>query len=814
MKKRHSKDFSRLAITVAVAGVCGPVQFVWAADPPEADQVSLEPVVVLGTARRDLKALESSAPVDVIGREKLLSTGAVRLDQALQALSPSFNFPQGGYVNNGVKAATLRGLSPDQVLILVDGKRRHASAGVNTSGFGRGAQPADLSTIPISAIDHIEILRDGASAQYGSDALAGVINVVLRKAASGAGIAAQTGVYGANSGELNNAVNGWFGTSLGDDGFLTVSFDTYRERHPESGVTDPRQWYFNGDPREATARKDKVKWAYLPDRDSYNLLVNGETGIGGSARAYAVLSYSNSDNDAPENFIPPNDRGNVRALYPDGFQPHGLFTKDDFSLSTGIKFGDDQLGHFDLSTYYGTNTQKLRTSPSVNATLGLASPRAFDISTRVNELRAYSLDYTRELPVAGLAKPLNLAAGVSHRRERFHTKAGEYGSWANGGVLILDGPSAGQVPSIGSRGNTGLYPQDVVDYQRSVTGAYLNLEAQVTEKLQLGAVGRVDEYSDSGTTVNGKGSVRYDFTPKVAVRTSYSTGYRAPALGQSGYAVTGIQAGTGLNFVETRGLPVDNPAARALGATDLRPEKSRDLSVGVVLRPIENASITVDAYQIDIRDRITLSDNLGGPTVTSLLTAAGYPQVTVANFFANGLDTRTTGVDVTGRYRFELRNGAKVDLNAAFSEAHTSVTRVKANPAPLAASGLTLFGRQAIGYIEDAAPRNKWVFGQTYRQGKWRVTATETRYGTYVDRDASNPVYDQTYSAQWIADLEVGYAPAPGWQLAAGALNLFNSYPDKQIPQRRTLGQTEYSPLSPAGYDGAFYYVRVAYQFQ
>lgn len=775
---------------------------------------SLDSIVVLGTARKDQTVLTSAAPIDVITSQSLQKTGAARLDQALQQLSPSFNFPQGGYVNNGVKSATLRGLAPDQVLVLVNGKRRHASAGVNTSGFGRGAQPVDLSTIPISAIDHVEILRDGASAQYGSDAIAGVINIVLKEAKEGGSISAQTGVFKAGNQSLNGNLNGWYGFELPGDGFLTLSFDLYRERHPESGVDDPRQWYFSGDAREATADKSNVKWGYLPDRNSYNILANGEVGLSDRVRTYSTLSFSHSVNWAAENFITPRDNGNVRQLYPDGFQPKGRFEKEDTTAVVGARYSDEALGNFDLSASYGINHQWLSVSPSVNATLGTASPTSFDVSTRVNRLFNYALDYQKDVAVAGWAKPLSISSGISYRDENFYTRAGDYGSWAAvDGAVILDGPNAGQTPSPGARGNTGLSPQDVVNYSRHVSGIYLGAEAQITKQFQLGAVGRYEHYSDFGGTSTGKISSRYEVTPSFAVRSSFSTGYRAPALGQSGYALTGIQAGTGLTFVETRGLPVDSAAARALGATDLKPEKSTDFSLGLVWQPVRNASVTLDAYVINIKDRITLSDNLGGSFVTNILTAAGYPQVTVANFFTNGVDTRTSGVDLTSAYQLDLESHGRLTLNAAFSSARTEVIDIAANPAPLASSGLVLFGRQAIGYIEDAAPKNKWVLGLRHQLANWDVTLNTIRYGTFIDRDASNAAYDQKYSAQWVTNLDVGYQLSDAWRVNLGANNLFDTYPDKQIPQRRTLGQTKYSPLSPAGYDGRFVYARLTFDF-
>lgn len=811
----YSKFFhGTLSITLVAASPW--VVAASASSPQEVSRYSESPyetVVVLGTSRKDQTVLTSAAPIEVFSNTVLTKTGATRLDEALQKLSPSFNFPQGGYVNNGVKSATLRGLSPDQTLVLVNGQRRHASADVNRSGYGRGAQPVDISTIPISAVERVEVLLDGASAQYGSDAIAGVINIVLKDASEGGQLSIQAGGYTESLERGNYSANGWHGLELPGDGFLTLSFDAYKEKHVKSGVDDPRQWYFANDPREATADKSSVKWGYLPDRESYNLLANGEAGVSDSVRVYGNANYSHSLNIAAENFIPPNDKGNVREIYPDGFQPFGYFKKEDISTTLGSRINTQDDATLDISAYYGQNTQWLSVSPSVNATLGSDSPTKFDVSTKVNKLANVAVDYKKEISLDSLAAPLNLSTGISYRDEHFYTKAGEYGSWAAvEGAVIPDGPNAGQTPSPGARGNSGLPPQDVVDYTRDVTGAYLGLEAQVTDELQLGLVGRLEDYSDFGSTSTGKISARYDFNPEFALRSSFSSGYRAPALGQSGYAATGIQAGTGLAFVETRGLPVDSDAARALGATDLKPEKSDDISVGFVWQPVSGAAITLDTYRIEIRDRITLSDNLGGPFVTSILTAAGYPQVSVANFFTNSLDTETEGVDVSASYQFDVAGG-NLRLSSAYSYAKTEVTDIAENPEPLKNSGLILSGRQAIGYIEDAAPKNKVIVRATYEINDWNINLAATRYGTFIDRDASNPANDQTYDEQWVVDLDLGYRATNNLSVNLGANNLLDSYPEEQIIQRRTLGQTQYSPLSPAGYDGRFVYTRITYDF-
>lgn len=776
------------------------------------ERKSIDTVVVTGTARSDVTPLTSSAPVDVVPIDAIQKSGAVRLSEVLQKLAPSFNSPQGGFVNNGVKAATLRGLSADQVLVLVNGKRWHTIAALSANN----SQPVDLNTIPVSAIDHIEVLRDGASAQYGSDAVAGVINVVLKGADSGGNLSTQYGVYEADKGKYGASVSGWKGFSLADDGFLTLAFDRYRERHPYSGPADPRRWYFAGDPREQTAEKDKVQWGQPPDRDTYNVLANAELGINDAVRAYGSAAFTDSKNVTRQNFIPPNDKGNVRSLFPDGYQPVATYWNKDFSVVGGSKFHDETLGDFDLAATYGWNKLGQGVSPSVNPTFGSNSPTSFDhLYAKRNSLLSITLDYVKQVPVSWTEKPLNISAGLAYRKDHYKTGAGSYETWANGGVLIPDGPDAGQVPLIGSRGSTGLYPQDEVDLKRNVKGIYLSLEQEVVDKLQLGLTGRYDEYSDVGSTTNGKFSARYALTEDFAVRASVSSGFRAPALAQSGYAYTGLSTQTGtLNFTSTRGLPVESAEARALGAKPLKPEKSQDYSLGFVYTPVHNASLTVDAYQITIDDRIVLTDALGGSLVRSILTNAGFPDIQFAQFFINGVDTRTRGIDVVGTYSFELSGNSKLDLNAAYSRAKTDITDIAANPGQLQGSGIALVGRQTKAIIEDYAPKDKFVVGANYTLNDWDATVNVVRYGEFSIAHPTNPAFDQTYGKQWVTDAEVGYRLTPALRFGLGARNLFDTHPDKQIPAQRTLGQTYYSAASPAGYDGAFYYVNLSYDFQ
>ncbi|MGE8573106.1 MAG: TonB-dependent receptor plug domain-containing protein [Acinetobacter amyesii] len=756
--------------------------------------------------------IKNKTPKQIISAQALENTGATRLDEALNKLSPSFHFPQGGYVNNGVKAISLNGLSTDQAILLINGVPRHATSVVNTSGAFKGAQPSDLSSLPVSAIERVEIINSTEALKYGIDTGAGAINIILKNQDNSGSVSLKTGVYSEQSNRDNYSANAWAGFSIAEEGSLTISLDAYKEQHPESGVADPRQWYFDNDPREAAAQKDKVKWGYLPDRETFNALINAQIPINDHLKLYGNIGAGESENIAAQNFITPRDDGNVRELYPDGFQPHQTYSKKDFATTVGAEFNNDsQIIDFNVS--YGRNSQSSVVDPSVNATLGNESPKSFYLGKRVNEDFLTNLSYNQIL-TQNIFDLVLLNAGVNYKNTQYVASRGDYGSYAAvDGAVILDGPNAGRTPTPGSRGNAGIAPQDEADLSRDALSLYLGTDINVNERLDVNLISRFTDYSDVDSALTGGVSAKFKITPQVNLRGSVSHAYRAPGLAQIGYSQTGIQAGTGTQFIQIRGLPVNSPAAVALGAEQLKGEKINNYSLGVTLNPIEQASITFDLYQIDIKDRISLTDNLSGTYVRQLLTDAGYSEISSANFYNNGLDTKTTGVQITSKFSPNIGQYGDLDLNLAYSYNDTEVKNVKDNPEILKGTGVVLYGRQAIGNLEKANPKDKLIFGANYKKEKFSSSFNLTRYGSFVDTDAVNPAYDQKYDAQWVFDLDLGYQVLPSLKFNVGAQNLFNSFPEKQISQRRTLGQTEYSPLSPAGYDGRYGYLQLTYNF-
>ena len=816
-----SSTTRNLLLAQLLATIFAPAYADDTASPPAPEGLAGAPignVVVLGTRRANTTELSSPAPVDVYSSRQLVETGAVNLNQALQALAPSFQYNVTAGLDGvaTIRPAALRGLSPAQTLVLINGKRAHLSAFVNAkSGQGRGSQAFDLATIPLAAIERVEVLRDGAAAQYGSDAIAGVINIVLRAQDGGGNVTAQAGKYTEGDG-FGRTLSGWKGFALPGDGFLTLAaegIDAHRTTIREG--SDSRAFYFAGDPREKTDAARRTWRVGNPAVEEGNAVLNAEWGLAENVRAYVFGNVGDRLGKSQGLFRRPNDNGTVRAVFPDGFLPLLDTRSKDAALNGGIRFGTADSGLVDLSVNHGRNRVEYNIPDSINASLGAASPRSFFAGAMENTQDNVALDYVRNVGVGFAAEPLVVSAGAAYRHEKFSIGAGDEASWIAGPVRVLDGPNAGQRAPAGAQGFPGYRPDDANALTRGVYGLYAGVEHQLTPQFQWGATARGEHYSDFGTTWTGKLSLRYDFTPVIGLRATASSGYRAPSLGQADLSSTQTTFVNSEPF-DVRNFPVDHPAARALGATSLKPEKSTNYSAGIVLQPGPATSLTVDAYQIAIRDRITLSETLSGPLVQQLLRDAGFTGVSGASFFVNALDTRTRGVDVVGAHRLVFGRYGNLDLSLGYNHTVTRITGVRDNTGALANSGLVLVGRTTRGNIESFAPRSVLRLGGRYTNGRWSAVLTESRYGEYTVVDAgNNPALDQVFSPQWATDLALGLKLTPRTTVTLGANNLFDSYPDKTRPELRASGGRYVYPTNqaPVSAFGTYYYLRLAAAF-
>ena len=745
-----------------------------------------EEIVVVGTRGESRSALDSPVPVDVITADDIARVESLggELGELLQALAPSFSFPRQS--NSGaadhVRAAQLRGMNPDHVLVLVNGKRQHtASVVALDSKIGLGSNPFDFNTIPLSAIERIEILRDGAGAQYGSDAIAGVINIVLKSAGSGGRLATAYGAHRTDFDPIGETITdghtwsvaGDYGMALGADGTLHFGAE-YRDRTPTNragiGVLpffeeqtpanlalDPARVFAPGD----GGAEDLYLW--------YNLSLPV-----GERELYSFARFANRDSEGTGFFRYPDGFTSNPAVHPDGFRPITLGDNQDISFSAGLKGNNFETG-WDLSLTIGQNDFESGLRNSANPSLGAASPTSFYLGSFTFTQTTLNADLVRNFGVGAFAGPLSFAYGAEFRFEDYETGAGEPSSYEVGPVFA----------DVGAQAGPGLTPDSVVDVDRSVYSLYVDLEAEVTEALELGAAARYEDYEDFGDALTGKLTAIWHANDMFALRGALGTSFRAPSLAQTGFLSSTNNFGDGGMLVEIRHLPVTHPDAIAAGATPLKEEESVNVSLGVVISPTDDMNVTIDYFRIDVDDRVTFvsaPDNI--------------------TFFSNRVDTETTGFDIVATGDYEL-GGGTLTWQAAYNRSETDVK----NPAVL--------GVEDLNTIETAPPDDKIILSGLWGIERWSFLLRATRYGetTRVFDFGGGFPPPQTYDAKWSLDAELAAAITDAWTVAVGADNILDEYPELSDPDIGFFGHLPYDVLSGIGMNGAFFYVRSAYNF-
>ncbi|NVZ38380.1 TonB-dependent receptor [Pseudomonas sp. 21615526] len=793
--KQHLLYTAILSANLLTAVGFSPVA---SAETATADVPKLDTVIVTGTRAQERTASASLSPIDVISGDTLRSTGSDELGAVLARLIPSINFPRPSLVDGAelVRPAQLRGLSPDQVLVLVNGKRRHTSAFVNLGGtVGRGSAPADLNAIPLSAVDHIEVLRDGASARYGSDAIAGVINVILKHDDHGGSITSKFGEYKKGDGIQRN-LSGNTGVALGDNGFINISAEGADNDYTNRAGKDLRPGSVG-----STTYGQRVFRQGEPATDQGKLFLNSEYSFGDAAEFYAFGGYSKTRGETAAFYRASNASNNIPALNPNGYLPLIRGDVEDTSLAVGLRGLLAYDWHYDVSVNYGKNQYQIGTE-TINTSLGLATPRKFDNGTLVNDQKQLSLDLSREFSLGWLPYPVSVAFGGEYLDQGHQIKAGDPASYYQ----------------TGSSGLGGFRDSDAGTSTRHNWAQYLDLETNFTEKLSASAAVRHEDYSDFGSNVSGSLSARYDFTPQVALRGSVSNGFRAPSLAQQNFAYTSSQL-IGNTIQEAGTFPANSQVARLLGAEDLKAEKSRNYSLGLVLEPTDNLTVTADVYRIDISDRISLSSNLDlskNPAALAYLQANGVGNInyTTVRYFTNATDTTTNGVDLVANYRYQLDNGVRWNSTVGYNYNHTKVTDVKANPSVLDSLGASLVRvdrRERIGLLGDTTPQHKLSLGNDLSFGNWALHSNLVRYGSFTSYQA-DPTNDQRFKAAWLLDLSADYK-LKNWTFTVGGDNVTDKYPEKLNAYASSGGNLAYSTFSPYGYSGAFYYGKVAYNW-
>ncbi|MDR2214245.1 MAG: TonB-dependent receptor [Nevskiaceae bacterium] len=805
-----TRIYRRSSVTLAVAAALS------AAIPAtvlaqQADDDLLSEIVVTGTRAQQRSRLDTMAPVDVVSVGQLTSQGTTELAQALSTAAPSLNFPRPSITDGTdmVRPVTLRGLAPDQTLVLVNSKRRHQSALVNVNGsIGRGSSGADLNAIPMAAIDRVEVLRDGASAQYGSDAIAGVVNLHLREASSGGAAQLTWGQYNtrvraARSSRTEHdgdtlTVSVWGGLPLGNDGFVTLTGE-YRDRDPTSrGDLDPRLAVAPlFDPPRVTSRYGDPKIEDLTFYANAGLPLNDVWDM------YGWAGFQQRDGEAAAF---PRLRNNVNvdlSVYPDGFLPLIATDIKDITAGFGVR-GEIGEWRADFSVVYGNNDLGYRTENSINGTLIPNSPTSFDSGGMDYDQLVFNADFARALSWFGEADT-NLALGLEARRETYGITAGEEASWIN-----APGGPPGAAP--GAQGFPGFQPSNVVNESRNNIALYVDIESQITEQFRASLAARAEDYSDFGSQVTGKVSARYDFAPSFALRGTVSTGFRAPGLQQSWFTSTATNFIGGIPL-EVGTFPPTSAVAQALGAQSLEPEESVNYSVGAVFH-VSGFEATVDVYRIDIDDRIVLSENLGGtPAIDALLGA--FPGVGRVRFFINGVNTETTGVDAVLRYALLTENAGKWDFTLSANWNDTNVTKLPStNVVP---QGGELFGRINVLTFEQGQPDNKQSLSVDWNLpvgfGTIGATAKLTNYGGVIEPQAPPITTDVFLGSAMLADLELRAGLSNGLTLSLGADNVFDKYPTMTPESVNTTGATSFSRYSPFGFGGRFWYARLGFNW-
>ena len=774
--------------------------------PPAAASTKVGQVIVTGTRVANRTVAESSAPIDVLTPAMLEATGTTELATALSRALPSLNFPRPAITDgtDAVRPAQLRGLAPDQVLVLINGKRMHTTAMLNLNGSqGRGSSPADMNTIPIAAIERVEVLRDGASAQYGSDAIAGVINIVLKGSAKTGGMAVRAGQYKEGDGTT------WQVTADEGMGFADGAGALHLSAQVVRADQTDRARAFVGPATPTSAPTDRVVQRFGdPEIRQHALGYNGKITISENMTGYSFGTFSYRNALSNGFFRPAGDTRNIPAIYPNGFLPQIRNRAKDQTLVFGLRGKVFDNTRYDLSYNHGHSFISFGVENTLNRSLGPTSPTQFYAGDLDLTQAVWNLDLSTEFAPASFA-PISVAYGLEYRTETFAQGAGDRASWINGGVLLPNGsPAPG-----GAQVYPGYRPSDAGQFDRHSHSAYIDLETNPVEALTVGVAGRWEKYSDFGSTSSHKVALRYEFSPAFALRGTYSTGFRAPSLQQQYFQSTSTNfisvPGVGTVPFDIRTFRVNDPAAIALGAEPLRPEESTNVSLGAVLQPANNLYVTVDAYRIQVKDRVVLSENLTSTAVRNFLNRSGFPDIGGGRYFTNAIDTTTQGVDVVGTYKMTLGAGA-VDWTLGYNRNKTEIDRIAPNPTSLMAIDPTAlrFGRTETGRLVVGSPRDKISANAIYRIGAWTLNAAASRYGEFTVRGAT-PALDQTFSPKWVGDLSLGYKLGT-WDFSVGADNILDEYPDEVIFANSTGGQLPYSGSSPFGFNGAFYWARVA----
>jgi iron complex outermembrane recepter protein len=859
--KRNLILRTAIAALCSAAAVHAPRALADTAAGAGADEGSLEEVIVTGTREVGIKAVDSAAPIQIVSSADLKAAGAPDLMSALVTLVPSLQMEAFGFDMSGqTLQARLRGVSPNDVLVLINGKRRHTTANlaIDTGSPFQGGAGVDLNFIPLDAIDHVEVLTEGAAAQYGSDAIAGVINIILKRNSSGGDLTGTYGQYGNDGGGKTGDISGNAGFEPQTGSFFNVTGEFRSHGHSNTGEIDPRLYpaalAADGYPNSNAANVPGYPKLNKIDGDAAVLqsifAVNTGFDFDGGTELYFTATYGHKYAASYENYRVPSKANYTDPItmvttypQPNGFNPQEADDENDYQLTAGIK-GTAMGWDWDLTSGFGGDKDNLYTLQTVNTgyygdTGNVAAGMLSNIYDGFLQATQWTstIDFRRNFDV-GFAAPLNVAFGGEHRRDTYTIGAGPPISYIDGG--------ASSYP--------GFTPLDAGSNSRTNDAGYIDFSTKPVSALRVDVAARFEHYSDFGNATVGKLTARYDFSPEFALRGTVNNGFRAPTLAEEFYSSTNVGPLTA--YVQ---LPPNSPAGQLLGlGNGLQPEKSVDFSVGLVWRPMEHISATLDAYQITITNRIVGSGNVQGqvngvPTaayagVNAAIAAYSHgsdvidpgilgtcppgPSATIVcgsygiNVFANGIDTRTDGADLVFNFPFDYGFG-KINWSVSAAWDTTSITKRAATPAALA--GATLYDVEAYSELQTASPKYVVNLGALLSMDKLSINLVEKIYGPsadYENDDGDNPTNANEYfrdqiGVTAITNLDVGFQFTEGLRLSIGAQNLFNRFPNKlnsnilghELAAGDNAAVDQYPIFSPFGINGGFYYVKAAYRF-
>lgn len=811
----------KLSISVLLLGAV----FVSAQELEKEKQI--EDVIIVGNRNAKRTKLETPVPVDVINIEKIQkSAPQTTVQDLLNYVIPSFNAVRQSASDGTehIDPMTLRGMGPDQVLVLVNGKRRHTTSLVNYQNtVGNGSVGTDLSTIPVIAIDRIEVLRDGAAAQYGSDAIAGVINIILKKDI-GASASLNYGLSGRNDGETyQGAVN--YGTSLGKDkSYINLSLQlsqrgktTRTQNHDLDIFGDNFAYEFADDPDGARASDDEIIRQRGLTRDDFNfqigdaqikqgqLFFNAEYPFNDHFKLYTFGGFGLKEGVGFGFRRLPSEKDNiVSSIYPNGFQANLKSQVYDLSYAVGTKYNLNDW-FFDLSNTFGSNTFNYNVDNTNNASLGAKSPTSFYAGAHSFLQNTINLDVSKNL------NNFNVAFGGEFRFEEYQIKAGDEASYArydiNGNIAT---PGSTVIGNGGSQSFMGFSPDNALKKSRHSTAVYADVSYDLDKKLNIDAAARFENYSDFGNTLNGKLAISYEFIKNYAIRGAVGTGFRAPSLQQQYFNNSYADISTsGIGIVRKGIFTTDSKAAEVLGFDKLKQETSVNASLGFTLKPASGLMITLDGYWIGVKDRIVITSNITDERLSDPELVGENNIAESGRFFANAIDTETKGVDLVVSYDWKL-GGGNLNINLAGNYTETKITDFHF-PQNLGTPQNEFFGPDQINIIETLSPKAKATLGLNYGIGKFNFLVRNTYFGKVI-RDGYPFGGVQEFAPKIVTDVSVGYDITKNVNLTIGANNLLDVFPDLQIYENSYYGVFKYAPVQ-MGTLGSYFFGRVNFNF-